>query len=187
MKKITYLIALTLFISCTNETNTEISEANPVESSNETDDKNETYERNSSNLKTLFGHWEAKDVEASASLLSDDFLETGTGFGEKDRNKSEWKANMEGMMSVMTPSLKNAIYLPGIDTLNFEPDGSVRYYGTWNFSVGDKNEDLKVYGTANFNDEGLITSLAHYADFAVTMMQIMPEEMMQKMMGGSGE
>ena len=74
----------------------------------------------------------------------------------------------------------------GIDTLNFEPDGSVRYYGTWNFSVGDKSEDLKVYGTANFNDEGLITSLAHYADFGVTMMQIMPEEMMQQMMG-SGE
>ena len=162
MKKFTYLIALTLFISCANESNTnsEISEDSTIESPNEVEDKNEIYERNSSNLKSLFDNWEAKDVEASVSLLSDDFLETGTGFGEKDRNKSEWKENMEGMMSVMTPSLKNAIYLPGIDTLNFELDGSVRYYGTWNFSVGDKNEDLKVYGTADFNDEGLITSLA---------------------------
>ena len=188
MKKFTYLIALNLFISCANESNTnsEISEDSTIESSNEVENKNEIYGRNSSNLKSLFDHWEAKDVEASVSLLSDDFLETGTGFGEKDKNKSEWKANFEGMTSVMTPSLKNAIYLPGIDTLNFEPDGSVRYYGTWNFSVGDKNEDLKVYCTANFNDEGLITSLAHYADFGVTMMQIMPEEMMQQMMG-SGE
>ena len=120
MKKITYLIALTLFISCANETTSEISEANTVESSNKTDDKNEIYERNSSNLKTLFDYWVAKDVNASANLLSDDFIETGTGFGEKDKNKSEWKANFEGMTSVMTPSLKNAIYLPGIDTLNFE-------------------------------------------------------------------
>lgn len=188
MKKITYLIALILFISCANETDTkiEISEANTIESSSEAEDKNETYQRNSSNLKILFDHWEAKDVESSVSLLSDDFVETGTGFGEKDRNRSEWKANMDDMMSVMTPSLKNAIYLPGIDTVNFDPDGSVRYYGTWNFSVGEKNEDIKVYGTANFNDEGLITTLAHYADFGVTMMQIMPEEMMQQMMG-SGE
>ena len=188
MKKITYLIALILFISCANETDTkiEISEANTIESSSEAEDKNVSYQRNSSNLKTLFDHWETKDVEASVSLLSDDFVETGTGFGEKDRNRSEWKANMEGMMSVMTLSLKNAIYLPGIDTVNFDPDGSVRYYGTWNFSVGEKNEDIKVYGTANFNDEGLITTLAHYADFGVTMMQIMPEEMMQQMMG-SGE
>mgnify|MGYP006165237435 FL=1 len=185
MKKITYIFALFLFISCANESNSnlEISEANTIESSNETKDKNETYQRNSSNLKTLFDHWEAKDVEASVSLLSEDFVETGTSFNENDRNRSEWKENVEGMMSVMSPSLKNAIYLPGIDTVNFQPDGSVRYYGTWNFSVGDKNEDLKVYGTANFNDEGLITTLAHYADFGLTMMQIMPEEMMQQMMG----
>ena len=71
MKKLTYLIALTLFISCANESNTnlEISEASTIESPNEVEDKNETYQRNSSNLKTLFDHWEAKDVEASVSLL----------------------------------------------------------------------------------------------------------------------
>ena len=85
------------------------------------------------------------------------------------------------------PTLKQAIYLPGIDTVSLEMDGSVRYYGTWNFAVGDKNEDIKVYGTADFNDEGLITSLAHYADFSMTMMQILPEEMMQQMMGGEQE
>ena len=44
-----------------------------------------------------------------------------------------------------------------------------------------------VYGTADFNDEGLLTSLAHYADFGVAMMQILPEEMMQQMMGGGEE
>ena len=63
----------------------------------------------------------------------------------------------------------------------------VVHYGTWNFAVGEKDADLKVYGTADFNDEGLITSLAHYADFSMTMMQIMPEEMVQQMMGGTQE
>ena len=58
MKKFTYLIALTLFISCANESNTnsEISEDSTIESSNEVEDKNEIYERNSSNLKSLFDH-----------------------------------------------------------------------------------------------------------------------------------
>ena len=48
MKKITYIFALFLFISCANESNSnlEISEANTIESSNETKDKNETYQRN---------------------------------------------------------------------------------------------------------------------------------------------
>ena len=43
MKKITYLIALTLFISCANESNTnsEISEDSTIESSNEVENKNE--------------------------------------------------------------------------------------------------------------------------------------------------
>ena len=91
------------------------------------------------------------------------------------------------MMTIMKPTLKQAIYLPGIDTVSLEMDGSVRYYGTWNFAVGEKDADLKVYGTADFNDEGLITSLAHYADFSMTMMQILPEEMMQQMMGGAQE
>ena len=83
----------------------------------------------------------------------------------------------------MKPTLKQAIYLPGIDTVSLEMDGSVRYYGTWNFAV-EKDADLKVYGTADFNDE-VDNSLAHYADFSMTMMQILPEEMMQQMMGGA--
>ena len=97
------------------------------------------------------------------------------------------KLNLKEWMSIMKPTLKQAIYLPGIDTVSFEMDGSVRYYGTWNFAAGEKDVDLMVYGTADLHDEGLLTSLAHYADFGVAMMQILPEEMMQQMMGGGEE
>ena len=79
------------------------------------------------------------------------------------------------------------VYWPKAYTTSLEMDGSVRYYGTWNFAVGEKDVDLLVYGTADFNDEGLVTSLAHYADFGLAMMQILPEEMMQQMMGGAQE
>ena len=154
------------------------------------DENNETeatYNKNLANFKALMDAWNNQDVESALTLMADDFIETGTGFGEQDKNKEEWKTANEGMMTIMKPTLKQAIYLPGIDTVSMEMDGSVRYYGTWNFAVGEKDADLKVYGTADFNDEGLITSLAHYADFSITMMQIMPEEMVQQMMGGTQE
>lgn len=190
MKNIIYCTIFScILISCNNSSkqvdNSEESAA--VEQAETSSDIKTTYDRNLANFKTLLDAWNNQDVEAAYNLMADDFMETGTGYGEPNRNKEEWKAGNEGMMAIMKPTLKQAIYLPGIDTVSLEMDGSVRYYGTWNFAVGEKDADLKVYGTADFNDEGLITSLAHYADFSMTMMQILPEEMMQQMMGGAQE
>jgi hypothetical protein len=182
-----YTIFSCILISCNNsskqvDSNAESAAVEQAESSSNT---KATYDRNVANFKAMFDAWSNQDVEAALNLMADNFMETGTGYGEPDRTKEEWKTQTEGMMTIMKPTLKQAIYLPGIDTVSLEMDGSVRYYGTWNFAVGEKNEDIKVYGTADFNEEGLITSLAHYADFSMTMMQIMPEEMMQQMMGGA--
>jgi len=190
MKNIIYYTIISCFlISCSNNAkqvdNTE--ESTIVEQAETSSDTKATYDRNLANFKSMMDAWNNQDIGAALNLMADDFMETGTGYGEQDRNKEEWKAQNEGMMTVMKPTLKQAIYLPGIDTVSLEMDGSVRYYGTWNFAVGEKNADLKVYGTADFNEEGLITSLAHYADFSMAMMQIMPEEMMQQMMGGAQE
>jgi len=190
MKKLIYYTLFScILISCNNSSkqvdNNEESAA--VEQAETSSDTKTNYDRNLANFKAMLDAWNNQDVEAALNLMADDFMETGTGYGEPDRNKEEWKAGNEGMMTIMKPTLKQAIYLPGIDTVSLEMDGSVRYYGTWNFAVGEKDADLKVYGTADFNDEGLITSLAHYADFSMTMMQIFPEEMMQQMMGGAQE
>ena len=147
----------------------------------------EVFERNAENLQNLFSAWEAQDVDVSMAFLSDDFVEIGTGFNEPDRNKEQHKEQMTNMMGMMKPMLKNAVFLPGVDSTTLEVDGSVRYYGTWNFAIGEKNEDLMVYGTAEFNEEGKITSLAHYADFSMTMMQIMPDEAREQMAGSTTE
>ena len=184
-----YTIFSCILISCNNNSKQvdNLEESATVEKAESSSNTKATYDRNVANFKAMFDAWSNQDVEAALNLMADDFMETGTGYGETDRNKEEWKTQTQGMMTIMKPTLKQAIYLPGIDTVTMEMDGSVRYYGTWNFAVGEKNEDVKVYGTADFNDEGLITSLAHYADFSMTMMQIMPEEMMQQMMGGAQE
>ena len=190
MKNIIYYVIICCFlISCSNSSKqVDKSEENvSVEKAETSSDIKAIYDRNLANFKAMLDAWTNQDVEAALKLMSNDFMETGTGYGEQDRNKEEWKTQNEGMMNIMKPTLKQAIYLPGIDTISLEMDGSVRYYGTWNFAVGEKDADLKVYGTADFNDEGLVTSLAHYADFSMTMMQILPEEMMQQMMGGVEE
>ena len=184
-----YTFLCCFFISCSNSSKQvdKTEESTTVEQVETIDDTKATYDRNVANFKTMLNAWTNQDVEAALNLMADDFMETGTGYGEQDRNKEEWKTQNEGMMTIMKPTLKQAIYLPGIDTVSLEMDGSVRYYGTWNFAVGEKDVDLLVYGTADFNDEGLVTSLAHYADFGVAMMQILPEEVMQQMMGGAQE
>jgi hypothetical protein len=186
MKKILFTLLIGgLVASCGNNSATGNEDATSnAETSNENNDLKATYETNAANLEKLFNTWGEQDVEGALSLMADDFKEVGTGMGEPDRTKEEWKANMEMMMDVMKPTLKQAMYLPGVDTTSLTMDGSVRYYGVWNFASGEKNQDLKVYGSADFNEEGMISSLTHYADFGATMMSILPEEIVAQMMGG---
>lgn len=169
-------------MSCNNNPTT-----TDAETSNGNTAVKATYEANAANLEKLLNTWGDQDIEGALSLMADDFIETGTGLGEPNRTKEEWKANMEMMMSVMKPTLKESMFLPGVDTTSLTMDGSVRYYGVWNFEAGEKNQDLKVYGSADFNDEGLISTLAHYADFSMVMMQILPEEIVAQMMGTGKE
>lgn len=178
-----FFLSSIVLISCQSQENsTSDSEENST-IENEENPASEAFEKNKENLKSLLNAWETQDVEATMALLADDFVEVGTGFNEADRNKEEHKEQMTNMMSMMKATLKNPVYLPGVDPTTLEADGSVGYYGIWNFAIGEKNEDLMVYGSAKFNEEGKITRLAHYADFTMTMMQIMPEEMAAQMAG----
>ena len=186
MKKIFFTLLLGgLVASCTDNsaTGNEAATENAARASENTDIKAK-YEANVASFEKLCKAWGEQDLEGALNLMADDFIERGTGLGEPDRTKEEWKANNEAMMSIMKPTLKQAIFLPGVDTTTLAMDGSVRYYGTWNFASGEKNLDCKVYGSADFNDEGLMTTLTHYADFGATMMQILPEEVVTQMMGG---
>tara|TARA_B100001287_G_scaffold229813_1_gene200229 strand:- start:2976 stop:3542 length:567 start_codon:yes stop_codon:yes gene_type:complete len=187
MKKIFFTLLLGgLAISCSNKSATSNENATEnAETATDNTDLKARYEANAASFQKLCDAWGNQDVETSLALMADDFTEKGTGMGEPDRTKEEWKANMEMMMGVMKPTLKQAMFLPGVDTTTLAMDGSVRYYGIWNFAAGEKNQDLKVYGSADFNDEGLITTLTHYADFGMVMMSILPEEVVAQMMGGA--
>ena len=144
-----------------------------------------TFEANKATVERLFSGFENKTPDGS--ILAEDFREVGTGMDEPDRNKAETLANWNQMMNMMDMELKQAIYLPGIDTTSFSLDGSVRYYGTWEMTIGEASKALMAYGSMDFNENGEITSVQHYADFTATVMSLMGPAAMEQMMSAQGE
>jgi len=75
----------------------------------------------------------------------------------------------------MDAELVKAIYLPGIDTTTMAMDGSVRYYGEWEMTMGEATQSLMAYGSMEFNDAGEIRNFAHYADWTATFGALLAE------------
>ena len=162
MKKLNYLAIATLIIltscsgTCEDKCKSDLTE----------------FETNKETVMKMFNGFEAKNMDAS--IFADNFIEIGTGVDEPDRNKEEALDNWKGMMDMMNMSLKTSIFLPGVDTVNFQPDGSVRYYGTWEIEVGKHkaSDELMVYGSFEFDKDGKMTSLQHYGDYTGTLSSI---------------
>ena len=131
------------------------------------------YEQNKATLESMFAGFQENTVDPS--IYADDFVDMGTSLNEADRNKAEAVEQYNMLTTMPTMELNDAVYLPGIDTTNFEMDGSVRYYGTWSMQMGEATQQLKAYGSMDFNDEGLMTSLQHYADWTATFNALLAE------------
>ena len=151
------ILALCLLSACSSE---------PVQ-------QNPAYEQNVASMKAMFDGFQNKSIDPA--LFAEDFVDVGTGFEEEDRNKQEAMQQWKMMTRVMDAELVNAIYLPGIDTLSQQLDGSVRYYGQWKMTMGEAAQTLKAYGSMEFNDSGKITSFAHYADWTATFGALLAE------------
>ena len=138
------------------------------------------FEKNKATLESMFAGFQAKSIDPS--IYADDFVDVGTSLNEADRNKAEALEQFQMLTTMLTMELNDAVYLPGIDTANFEMDGSVRYYGKWSMQMGEATEELMAYGSMDFNDEGQMTSIQHYADWTATfgaLLQANPEIMAQ--------
>lgn len=139
------------------------------------------YEKNKSTLETMFSNFQQGIVDST--MYASDFIDVGTGFNESDKGKDEAIENYNMMTSLLKMNLQNAIYLPGIDTTNFEVDGSVRYYGEWQMQMGEATQKLKTYGSIEFNEAGEIKNIAHYGDWTATFNALLAEnpEIMETM------
>ncbi|HBP44811.1 MAG TPA: hypothetical protein DD635_02845 [Flavobacteriales bacterium] len=141
-----------------------------------------TYEKNQATVERMFAGFQNGEIDPS--IYASDFIEVGTGFNENDRGKEETMEQYRIFTSLLSMDLQEEVYLPGVDSVNYEVDGSVRYYGQWQMQMGEATQKLMTYGSFEFNEAGEMTTLAHYADWTATFNALLAEnpEIMEQMM-----
>lgn len=124
------------------------------------------YQKNLEVLKTGLQAFQNEQMEVWADGVADSCVWQPAMYGVPDGTKEQWgKVLMTYISDWDSITLKNAIYLPGVDTANFEPDGSVRYYGDWSgvHSSGVKTT-IHFYGSYEFNKANKIVSASDFFD-----------------------
>ena len=171
MKNLFLPIAIVMLLVGCNENTVECPEADMS-----------VYEKNKATLEAMFAGFQQGEIDPS--IYAADFVDVGTGFNEVDRGKEEAVEQYGMLTSLLKMNLQEAVYLPGVDSVNFEVDGSVRYYGKWEMKMGEATQQLMTYGSMEFNEAGEMTNLAHYADWTATFNALLAEnpEIMEQMM-----
>ncbi len=124
------------------------------------------YEKNLTTLKASITAFENEQIDAWASNIADNAVWNPPAYGASKGTKDDWK-NALAMYMADWDSLKlrNPNFLPGIDSITHEFDGSVRYYGEWDgVHKSGIRTAVSFYGSYEFNKEGKITSGSEYFD-----------------------
>ncbi len=168
MKGFFYAAIITLSVASCNQSaqkeNTSEQKNDSVVTTN--NDMQAAYEANLAAYKTQIAAFEKKDLNAWAATIADSAKFLSPVYGDTATSKAHWveyiKAIFDGNSNF---HLTNAQFLPGIDTTTLKPDGSVRYYGTWNStSASGKPISLKFYGTYDFNSDHKVVSGDEFYD-----------------------
>ena len=135
------------------------------------------YEKNLATLKAANTAFENEQLDQWASYISDTAVWNAAGYGSLPAKKEDWKKAL-ATITADWDSLKlmNANYLPGVDQITKEFDGSVRYYGLW---VGQHKSGVETsihyYATANFNSDNKVIVYSEYYDVGGLLSAIAPK------------
>lgn len=169
MKRIFYASILTLMVaSCSQPSQKENTADNNI---NKGDDMKALYEANLATYKSQVAAFEKEDLSAWASTIADNAVWQSPAYGDTIKTKAHWVESIKNIMDNNSNlHLTNAQFLPGVDSATQKPDGSVRYYGTWNAkSASGKDVSIKFYGTYNFNKDHKIISGDEFYDVGGVM------------------
>ena len=137
---------------------------------------NEAFEKNSKTVLTYFEGVQAEKVDYSS--FSKDFKSLNTWFGAKDTiSLDEFKIGDSKALKNFNFKLLDSVpvFLPGVNSLTKEVDGSVRIYSTWEISTEKtdsteaKSGRLKMYESYDFDADGKILYQQGYGDFTGLM------------------
>ena len=162
MKKLFYVAIIIVMVAGCNQSeqkdNTPEQKVDAV--SNQGDDMKAVYEANLAAYKTQIAAFEREDLNAWAATIADDAKWSSPVYGDIVHTKAHWVESVKSTFDNFDKlHLTDAQFLPGVDSATLKPDGSVRYYGTWNgTSKSGKEAGVKFYGTYNFNKDHKVIS-----------------------------
>ena len=162
MKKILFtLFFISVLFSCKNDSNKY--EKNLEKFKNEIKDIN-TYFINST-----------QDTIDISDYYTEDFIFYTYPAGHKKgvrTNRFDYIASLNQMKKMnLSINIGHSIYLPGIDEVSYEMDGSVRVYYGATLSFDSSDVEFSGYQTVNFRD-GKIMAIWEWADFGGVKSQL---------------
>jgi len=136
-----------------------------------------TYLENLTVIKTYHEAIINEDIETMATMVSDTVKHYSPAYGSAVGTKEDMTERLQGWFDNSEDfAIEDVVFLPGLDGVTAEPDGSVRCYVHWNYthSSGVKvdpwfyaNYDLeggKIVAASIFGDSGGIRN--HIAEAA---------------------
>ncbi len=168
-----YPVVLLFISSCSQDSKTESTTADT-----KTSEMKAAYEKNLASLKTGIAAIEKEDMDGWANQIADDVAFSSPMYGDTVKTKKHWKDILSGFFADWDSlQLVNPNFLPGIDSASHEPDGSVRYYGTWTgVHKSGKHTAFKFYGAFDFNKDAKVMNADEYFDVSGVLGSVMTKQ-----------
>ena len=158
MKKISLLLSLLVFVSCSTS--------------------HKDYESNKELAQKWVETFESGNMDLWNEVVSEDVLDISPmyGMGEVDYTSSKQIAEFY-VNNYSDVKFNDQVWLPGIDTLSMKPDGSVRAYGVW---TGKSNSTGRTFTMPSYHNfgfkDGKIISTGEYFDATGMVSSVGPVE-----------
>lgn len=147
------------------------------ETPSKNDDVKAAYEKNLATVKAFVAAFEKEDSNAMAALIADTAVWNSPAYGDTVHTKKHWVESLRYYMNNWDKlHLTNGQFLPGVDQVTNEFDGSVRYYGQWDgvHTTGVATR-VSFYGTYDFNKDNKIINGSDFFDLGGLMNAIKPK------------
>ncbi len=172
MKKVLAAVIITIMaVGCSQP------EQKDNTASQKSDEMQSLYEANLANFKNQIAAFEKEDLNAWAAAIADSAVWLSPAYGDTITTKAHWVESIKNTMDNNSNlHLTDAQFLPGVDSATHQPDGSVRYYGTWHgMPTSGKEVSVKFYGTYDFNNDHKIISGDDFYDVGGLMNSLKPQ------------
>lgn len=123
------------------------------------------YENNVKILEKYLTYLEDGNIDSLTNLLSEEYLmyrypvmESKGLISNKKEIIQEYEKKFEGAKI----DIGHTIFLPGIDTINLNLDGSVRVYSAQSWTISNKVINMSIYETYDFKNDSIYQTHIFY-------------------------